>query len=116
MRLLHHHLLLGTIMLSLVSLMPGCAPLKQYRTEYRSEPGSLTETNAIEETSTNLLGFVEFDDHGWLWDADQMRTVVKRIADEDKKQALLIVVFAHGWKHNASFNDPNVVSFRNVLA
>ena len=103
-------------MLSLVSLMPGCAPLKQYRTDYRPHPGSRTETNAIEETETNLLGFVEFDDHGWLWDANQMHAVVNRIAEEDKKQGLIILVLAHGWKHNASYQDANVASFRAVLA
>src|ERR1043166_6804269 len=116
MRLVQHHLVLGTVMLSLVSLMPGCAPLKQYRTDYRPHPGSRTETNAIEETETNLLGFVEFDDHGWLWDANQMHAVVNRIAEEDKKQGLIILVLAHGWKHNASYQDANVASFRAVLA
>src|SRR5438045_1771475 len=90
-------LVLAIIMLCIVSLIPGCAPLKQYRTEYRPQPGSLTETNAIEEMATNLLGFVEFDDHGWLWDPNQMHAVINRIAEEDKKQGLILLVFAHGW-------------------
>src|SRR5262245_20039782 len=100
------------LMASLISTLIGCTPLKQYRTEYS---GPATQTSAIEETSSNLLGFVEFDDHGWLWNAKQMRAVVDRIAEEDKKQGLIIVVFAHGWKHNASWEDDNVASFRGVL-
>ena len=103
-------------MASVISTFTGCTPLKQYRTQYTNQPGSVAETNAIEETSSNLLGFVEFDDHGWLWDAKQMHAVVERIAQEDQKQGLIIVVFAHGWKHNASWEDANVASFRGVLA
>ena len=101
---------------SLFSFLIGCTPLKQYRTQYANQPGSVSETNTIEETSTSLLGFVEFDDHGWLWDATQMRAVGDRIAEEDNKQGLIILVFAHGWKHNASWTDANVASFRAVLA
>lgn len=102
-------------MASLLSILTGCTPLKQYRTQYSSQPGSVSESNAIEETSTNLLGFVEFDDHGWLWDGAQMRAVVDRIAAEDKTNGVVIVVFAHGWKHNASWQDGNVNAFRGVL-
>ncbi len=114
------HLFARIALSSLISLLIGCTPLKQYRTSYPPYPPGQTarpaaHTNALELTDDYLLGFVEFDDHGWLWDANQMRRVVDRIADEDKSQALLIVVFAHGWKHNASWDDGNVASFRGVL-
>ena len=108
------------IMSQLISFLTGCTPLQQYRTGYPpyspAAAGSpVIQTNTIEESTTNLVGYVEFDDHGWLWDARQMHAVLDRVAEEDKKQGLLIVVFAHGWKHNASFQDGNVASFRSVL-
>lgn len=115
------HKQLGTAILlaGAVFVFAGCTRLQQYRTAYA--PCSTNDpvkcaTAAIEETPDYLLGFVEFDDHGWLWDAKQMRAVLNRIYEEDAKQGLLIVVFAHGWKHNASFADNNVEAFRTVLS
>jgi len=104
-------------MASLISILTGCAPLQQYRTAYPPYPPAQTgaPTNAIEETPEYVLGFVEFDDHGWLWNSSQMRAVVDRVAREDDTNGLLIVVFAHGWKHNASWSDSNVDTFRAAL-
>jgi hypothetical protein len=99
---------------AIVSTLFGCTPLKQYRTEYVTPPSDPTRA-ALEETPDYLLGFVEFDDHGWLWDARQMHAVLDRIRAEDARQGLLILVFAHGWKHNASYDDENVKSLRAVL-
>ena len=62
-----------------------------------------------------MLGFVECDDQGWLWDAKQLHAVVARLYEEDGRTNLLMVVFVHGWKHNASFDDENVKMFRTNL-
>ena len=108
---------------ALVSLVAGCAPLKQYRTAHSAcavtDP-SVTEgpcsANIWEEGTNYLLGFIEFDDHGWLWEPKQMWTVLDRLYEEDHARGILLVTFAHGWKHNASFGDGNVVGFRQILS
>jgi len=106
-------------MASLISMLTGCTSLHQYHTGYPPYPPNQTaagaQTNTIEQGTNYLIGFVEFDDHGWLWDGDQMRAVVNRVAAEDKTNGVVIVVFAHGWKHNASWQDGNVNAFRGVL-
>jgi hypothetical protein len=109
------HLLTRVLMLGFLWTLLGCTQLKQYRTQYPTTGAQAPEALAIEETSNYLLGFVEFDDHGWLWDRAQMNAVLQRIRDEDAKRGLLILVFAHGWKHNAAYDDENVGSFRAVL-
>jgi hypothetical protein len=58
---------------------------------------------------------VEFDDQGWLWDRQQMNAVLDRFSVEDSTNGLLVMVFVHGWKHNASFDDDNVGMFRTNL-
>jgi hypothetical protein len=63
-----------------------------------------------------LLGFIEFDDQGQLWDRRQMSTVLDTIEREATARELLIVVFAHGWKHSAAPNDDNINTFRKALA
>lgn len=101
--------------LALLVLAAGCTPLKQYRTDYRENAPALCESNTVEVTTNYLLGVVEFDDQGWLWDRRQMNTVVDRFMAEDNASGLLLVVFVHGWKHNASYQDDNVQMFRTNL-
>ncbi|PLP97644.1 hypothetical protein CYJ10_26175 [Cupriavidus pauculus] len=78
------------------------------------------------------LHFVEFDDQGWLFpdavptpvvaDAlslaptDQIEHLMTRLRFLlDQHQDLSIVVFVHGWKHNAQADDANVQEFRALL-
>ena len=62
-----------------------------------------------------LLGFVEFDDQGQIWDRKQMWAVIDSLNAEAAEKDLLMVVFAHGWKHSAAAGDGNIETFRKVL-
>jgi len=49
-------------------------------------------------------------------DRRQMQTIIDTLrSDSYVKSGVIIVVFAHGWQHNASFHDPNVEQFRRIL-
>lgn len=61
------------------------------------------------------LGFVEFDDQGALHRPELKDGMMDRIRRLGEQSPLLIVVFAHGWKHNASASDSNVVDFSRFL-
>lgn len=105
----------------------ACAPFQQYRTVYPEAcvsptpaPSSECESHALQELPTAngnryLLGFIEFDDQGQLWDRKQMSDVVGRLAAEAGTKELLMVVFVHGWKHSAAPGDGNITTFRKVL-
>ena len=60
------------------------------------------------------LSFVEFDDQGWFADRRQMEALFA-LLDDLKDKKTLIYVYAHGWKHNASACDNNVVCFSRLL-
>ena len=111
--------LIHTMLFSAMLVFTGCARHAQYRTNLapcRTAGGEpKCETAAIEETTAYVLGFVEFDDQGWLWSREQMRAVLDRIIEEDAKQRLLIITFVHGWKHNTAYDDPNVEMVRQTL-
>src|SRR5258706_8833478 len=75
----------------------------------------------------NLL-FAEFDDQGWADNTSQFEAVLNKVRDrlksvgrpahdcvDSKHNNVNLLVFVHGWKHNAAFNDVNVASFRKVL-
>ena len=111
----------------LVFGLTACAPLIQYRTEVKicvsptSPPSPVCEAHALQQLpgkggTDYLLGFVEFDDQGQLWDRKQMWAVLDKLSAEVARKDMLIVVFVHGWKHSAAPDDGNIETFRNVLA
>jgi hypothetical protein len=62
------------------------------------------------------LAFVEFDDQGWFAERKQMDALFALLNElKDKNNETLIYVYAHGWKHNASSCDNNVVCFSRLL-
>jgi hypothetical protein len=60
------------------------------------------------------LAIVEFDDQGRCYSRYQMKEVVAWLSDHANTDAI-IVVFTHGWKHNARSDDNNLANFRRVL-
>ena len=103
----------------------GCTAERQYRTDERPQvynPNPNPPPKAIVEVAPNYtVGYVEFDDQGWLYGTNRFRTemqmdaVLSRFSEESKTNGLLIVTFVHGWKHNASGGDSNVLMFHKVL-
>lgn len=60
------------------------------------------------------LAFVEFDDQGWFYDPSQVLALFHYLASLADTH-VVIKVFIHGWKHNASEHDLNVCSFKALL-
>lgn len=61
------------------------------------------------------LAFAEFSERGNAFSRSRIETILREIRAHAKAKGAVVVVFVHGWKHNASEQDPNVTSFRNVL-
>lgn len=110
----------------LVLFLSACAPFTQYRTDYSLcvNPGASfspsCERHALQQfpaagDASYLMGFIEFDDQGQLWDRRQMWSVLDKLTGEAAKKDLLMVVFVHGWKHSAAPGDDNADTFRTVL-
>ncbi len=97
----------------------GCGlPVVQHHTD--PTPGCHPEDEEcsrafIEERDEYLLGFVEFDDLGWAHDRRQQAALVERIEREIEQRDVLMLVFAHGWKHDSRTCDSNVTCFRTIL-
>lgn len=63
------------------------------------------------------LAFIEFSERGNLFDNEARNIILSKIEnDATKEEGVLVVVYAHGWNHNARFQDDNVESFRKALA
>lgn len=60
--------------------------------------------------------YVEFTDQGWLHSREQMTAALERAQPQtDDRRPVQLVVFVHGWKHNAGFDDKNVLAFRSAI-
>lgn len=74
------------------------------------------QTNATTEIHPGFkLSFAEFSERGNLFDQAARNRVLAQLRDEGKR-GVVVVVFVHGWQHNADPTDDNVRSFRKALA
>jgi hypothetical protein len=80
--------------------------------------------NSLEDYRDFLIGYVEFNDQGWLYPSkekgqpDQIQALVHRMRGDLVKYGdsnLVTLVFVHGWHHNARDNDCNVNEFRGMV-
>lgn len=58
---------------------------------------------------------IQADDQGSLWDTSQAQRILDRVEELSKQQNTLVVLFIHGWHHNAASDDPNLIDFRDAL-
>ena len=67
-------------------------------------------------TGTYHMAFVEFDDQGWFHDRRQMEALFMLLQNLEKDgRHVLLLAYAHGWKHNASACDDNVICFARLV-
>lgn len=68
------------------------------------------------KASNFQLGIVEFDDQGRCYDRDQLDKISARIEElRFIEKDVILLVFVHGWKHDARSEDANLTSFRQIL-
>jgi pimeloyl-ACP methyl ester carboxylesterase len=61
------------------------------------------------------LAIVEFDDQGVCYDRRQMLALATAL-ETLRGKGSVILVFVHGWTHNGSSGDGNLLAFRRILA
>lgn len=125
---------LGCLAVLLVSLsFSGCATTEPYRTHFDqnervaagdppcSSPSRkecrvfYTISPASNEANAVRMAFVEFDEQGYQ-QADKLTAkALAAIENLAREKPLLMIVYAHGWKHNASEGDDNVRDFKHLL-
>lgn len=83
---------------------------KRYHVAYHSD------LSAVEKEEEYLLGFIEFDDQGMFWDKQAKQIVLETIRrDIHQDKDAIIVIYVHGWQHNARGDDKQLDAFKNLL-
>jgi pimeloyl-ACP methyl ester carboxylesterase len=106
----------------LLPLLSSCVNLLSYRTtpDPMPEKGQVLKPLAEAKpngncmTTRNCTMYVEYDDFGHLYDRAQLNNVV-RTARDIADQRGIIVVYVHGWHHNASEGDPDSRQFERAI-
>lgn len=62
------------------------------------------------------IGFVEYSERGNDFAPARTQQLIERLKRYSDEGPISMVVFIHGWKHNADREDGNVVSFSKALA
>jgi len=123
-------------------LLVGCTQIKMIRTEVPAPassaflPDPRPDSKALLACNTGRptrpenvrmweayteysIGYAEFDDQGWAYRSDaQLKVIQQQIAADMTQHSTddyLIMVFVHGWHHNAHDNDCNVQEFRQMV-
>lgn len=107
---------------SMAWLLGACAPNAPYHTT-GGEPRNCVETpddpscreSYYQEYAGYDLAIAEFSERGNVFDNRYVDEVLQRIADKAQDEGVVLVVFIHGWKHNAKEDDPNLIDFKKSL-
>ncbi|HMG04563.1 MAG TPA: hypothetical protein VK581_03830 [Chthoniobacterales bacterium] len=126
---MHKHLLAPcrpSLLCALVILLAGCVANRAYRLgeldPNSSDPDQkpYTESHTVPCGRAYDMSFVEFDDKGDFWDRRQLGRTAHQI--KDSRVPVLLVIFIHGWHHNAADRKPggqnpgDVDTFRCLLS
>src|SRR5262245_59109947 len=109
-----HVLVLGIVVVAIV----GCATKDPYR------PGKMATERFVADPATCPklqapsqfhipVAYVEIDEQGAFQDRSQVDQALALVSEGQKPK--YVVVFVHGWFHNAAVDDPNVQQFKCAL-
>ena len=104
------------LILVLTVLLSACVGNSPFRTadgvscEHWSGCGSSYENNNGYD-----LGFIEYTERGNDFNPQETASLLKKIQAASDAGSVALVIFVHGWKHNASTEDGNVNSFKKAL-
>ena len=84
--------------------------------QYQQDPGTVTVAGSDyhEGASKYRLRAIEFDEQGVRWSNEQRSAALAAIRDAPRQP--LLIVFIHGWHHNARSDDNDLKSFDRLLA
>ncbi len=96
-----------------ISPQGGLAPIERKTTIGYVKNVAHQAPEWLFDFGTYEVAIVEFDDQGICHDAAQMRGLADKMSNCDED--IIIVVFAHGWKHDARTDDSNLRDFRTKV-
>ena len=114
--------LLQLSLLLLVITLAGCAQNAPYHTRSGAPGNCVTAPDSdscrqsyFQEYEHFDLAFAEFSERGNAFSDAYLKDVKNRIAQKAADKGVVLVIFVHGWKHNAAETDSNLIDFKKSL-
>ncbi len=108
------------IVVFLASFLSACTSKDYFRTDITDIPclpdisNACVSANLIQNTEEDYtLGFVEIDDQGQFYDGRQAVSLIKTLKSQQQPQ--YVIVYVHGWHHNAKADDFAIKRFKEIL-
>ncbi|MFL6717684.1 MAG: hypothetical protein ACJ8G3_15145 [Burkholderiaceae bacterium] len=108
----------------LIAGLIGCVPLIPYHADQDkvAEENGMTpapvppaqKNDCYDEHKETCSLFVEYDDFGHLFSRAQLNEVMST-AEHISKNNGIVVVYVHGWHHNAKTGDPDLTAFNRAI-
>ncbi|MDX9973087.1 MAG: hypothetical protein RBU21_08865 [FCB group bacterium] len=70
----------------------------------------------IDHDAPYTLLVPQVDDYGRFWKADEAQKALDVVSEESRDTNVFVLLFAHGWHHNARQGDENLDSFKMTLS
>jgi hypothetical protein len=103
-------------LLVVLLLLAGCVANAPFRTQNGVKCEHWKGCGAFYEDQGKYdLGFVEFSERGNDFNPDQTTALLNKVTQASNAGEVALVIFVHGWQHNASTEDSNVESFKEAL-
>jgi hypothetical protein len=80
-----------------------------------NKPSHVDRAAAVNDDIYKLV-IVEFDDQGMCFNRDAAIDGLAAVLSGYQSKNPIIIVFVHGWKHNAQGDDENLLEFRDLLS
>ncbi|WP_213881811.1 hypothetical protein [Pseudomonas sp. dw_358] len=109
-----------TLLVVVLLMVAGCTPNAPFRSlDKRSCPAEQKGGCGVGFYETHPrydLGFVEYTERGNDFYPERTNALLAQIKTYANSDGVAIIVFVHGWRHNAAEDDANVQSFNEALA
>ena len=105
------------ISLGVLLILAGCARNAPWRTDGLmscQKESVKCGTALIEEYEKYDMAFVEFSERGNVFKREDLQAVLNHVK-KLRQDGVTVIVFVHGWKHNANPKDSNVKDFHDLI-
>src|SRR4030095_9547796 len=115
-------LILGLISFRAFAMFSFMPPRNPEQTLFRA---AATQNNSLKSASYSIKGgsqqyryslsFVELNDDGFFAEPAQVDRLLTDLQNKVRQTETTILLYVHGWNHNASSSDTNVACFEELL-
>lgn len=103
-------------------LFGGCALNIPYHTQAplvgncANPQADICQSSYIQDFGEHTIAIAEFTERGNPFDNNVSSNILDLIRQKSKNNGVAVILFVHGWQHNAQESDSNLIDFKRTIA